>query len=83
MNLATTSRQSNNRLAERVFHTLQQLSCQRLRTVRCEARGTTIVLHGEARSYYFKQLAQTIAAKVPGVHYVVNKVRVAPTEEPQ
>ncbi len=55
---------------------MQRLGFRRLARVKCESRGTTIVLYGATSSYYQKQLAQTIAAKVPGVHHVINQLQV-------
>lgn len=55
---------------------MQRLGFHRLTRVRCESHGTTIVLRGTANSYYQKQLAQTIAAKIPGVHHVINQLQV-------
>lgn len=76
MFINATSEHSKDQLAERVWNSMQRLGVHRLTRVRCESRGTTIVLRGTANSYYQKQLAQTIAAKVPGVHHVINQLQV-------
>ncbi|TWU14514.1 BON domain protein [Symmachiella macrocystis] len=55
---------------------MQRLGSSRLSRVECESRGTTILLLGTTSTYYQKQLAQTIAGKVPGVHHVINQLRV-------
>lgn len=75
MQLETTLK---SELADRVRQSMRRLGGHRLQDVYCIARGTTIVLRGNASSFYRKQLAQVIAAKVPGVHYVINEVRVEP-----
>ncbi len=48
--------------------------------VRCELREGLAILHGEVASFYFKQMAQEIAMKVPGVELVVNKLEVSSYE---
>jgi osmotically-inducible protein OsmY len=44
--------------------------------VRCQDAGDRVVLEGRVDSYYLKQVCQTIAAKVPGVRRVENRLTV-------
>ena len=68
---------SANSIATRVKNSLLQLGYSQMRTVQCQAVGSTIVLTGELDSFYMAQVAQTIAAKVPGVRGVENRVNIA------
>lgn len=48
-----------------------------LRGVTCDFREGVLTLRGRVSSFYLKQLAQTLVAKVPGVEMVVNNVEVS------
>ena len=50
---------------------LRRLSCES-----CEQQDSTIILSGQLDSFYHSQVAQSIAAKVPGVGRVINQVQV-------
>ncbi len=47
-----------------------------LRKVRCDFHEGVLTLRGRVPSFYTKQLAQTLAARVPGVEEVVNRIEV-------
>ncbi len=55
---------------------LRQSSHSELRHVRCEFHEGALVLRGRVSSFYLKQLAQTLAAAVPGVQEIVNRIDV-------
>lgn len=63
-------------LIERVKSSFQGLGYPQLANVQCEAEASTIYLSGKLTSYYLKQIAQTIAIKVPGIRHVVNDIKV-------
>ena len=44
--------------------------------LRCRAEDSTLHLFGQVRSYYHKQIAQTIASELKGVEQVVNHIEV-------
>ena len=47
-----------------------------LREVACIAHDDEVHLHGRLPSYFLKQLAQEIAARVAGVRRVINRIDV-------
>lgn len=47
-----------------------------LRRISCEHRRGAIILEGRVRSYYMKQVAQTLIGNVPGVGTIVNCLEV-------
>lgn len=71
-----TIHESNQSIESRVARSLGRLGYQQLSDICCEANGSTIVLKGQLGSFYLAQMAQTIAAKVPGVRRVVNQVKI-------
>ncbi|MGD9855076.1 MAG: BON domain-containing protein [Planctomycetaceae bacterium] len=46
------------------------------RDIRCDFHEGVLILRGRVRSYYHKQIAQTIAAAVQGVGQVINHIEV-------
>ena len=46
----------------------------------CSSDGFTVRLTGTVSSFYYKAMAQTIAAKVPGVRRVANELQVVRDE---
>ena len=63
-------------LVERVKATFAGLGYPQLANVACDAQGSTIYFTGVLNSFYLKQIAQTLAIKVPGVRRVVNNIEV-------
>lgn len=53
-----------------------QLGYQQLNNIECEVEGNVLVLKGKLRSFYLKQVAQTVAIKIPGVASVRNQIEV-------
>ena len=46
-------------------------------TLRCEARGSQVTLHGVVSSYFQKQMAQETLRRVDGVEEVTNLLEVS------
>lgn len=74
MGMATIG--ADQRLASDVHRSLSQLGYPQLNRVECRVDGKHVQLRGELRSYYLKQVAQSVAAKVSGVEQVHNRIRV-------
>lgn len=53
-----------------------QLGYQQLNNIECELDGDVLVLSGKLKSFYLKQIAQTVAIKIPGVESVENRIEV-------
>ena len=65
---------SSSPIAERVKTSLNRLGNRQLGSLSCEQQDSTVILTGELGSFYDSQMAQVIAAKVPGVGRVINRV---------
>lgn len=63
-------------LVESVENSLARLGYMQLRAVRCHAQKATVRLSGNLSSYHLKQIAQTVAIRVPGVYQVINEIEV-------
>lgn len=63
-------------LERQVKNSFRGLGYPQLDRVECRVRRMTVYLRGTLGSFYLKQIAQTIAVKVPGVHQVVNEIEV-------
>ncbi|MCA8997372.1 MAG: BON domain-containing protein [Planctomycetaceae bacterium] len=61
-------------LAKRVERTLGETHYPSLSRLHVTEQEGTIVLAGHLRSFYLKQVAQTLVASVDGVRRVVNEV---------
>jgi hypothetical protein len=55
---------------------LQSSSHYFLRTVQCEFDGGVLTVRGRVPTFYLKQLAQALLARVPGVDRLVNRLDV-------
>jgi osmotically-inducible protein OsmY len=62
------------RLGASGYLALRRIACE------CECEGGVLCLRGCVRSQYLKQVAQTIAAAVEGVHRVDNRIEVVAAE---
>lgn len=51
-----------------------------LRALTCHCHQGTLVLRGWLPTYYLKQVARTLAARVPGVRAVVDEIEIAEPE---
>jgi BON domain len=69
----SSSRLDPARLAE---SRLRASSYPELRSVRCDFHEGVLTLRGRVSSFYTTQLAQTLAARIPGVEEVVNRIQV-------
>lgn len=74
MEMATIG--ADQRLASDVQQSLQKLGYPQLNKVECRAEGKAVQLRGKLRSFYLKQMAQNVAAKVSGVERVHNGIQV-------
>ena len=63
-------------LGRRVHLTMQRLGYSDLHGVQCVAYDGHIRLRGTLKSFYLKQVAQSIAMKTPGVRQVTNDISV-------
>jgi len=53
-----------------------QLGYQQLNGIKCEVEGSVLTLSGQLKSFYLKQIAQTVAVNIPGVSSVENLIEV-------
>jgi osmotically-inducible protein OsmY len=63
-------------VVDRIQRTLACLGYAQLNNIRCVANGDEITLNGQLDSYYLKQVAQSVAIKIPGVRNVRNDIQV-------
>ncbi len=68
---------TNQLLARRVSEAMQQVGFRQLAVLICKDEGSTVTLTGTTETYYLKQVAQTIAAKVAGVERIINDIVVS------
>jgi osmotically-inducible protein OsmY len=67
-----------SQIAAQVEQALRESGYSPLRNVRALATLSVVQLKGTVPSYYFKQLAQVTALRVPEVREVRNEVAVSP-----
>lgn len=58
---ATKYRRTDDDLRERIGRAFRESGYPRLRTLTVDVEGGMVVLRGRVPSYYFKQVAQTVA----------------------
>ena len=78
-NTAPQSSDSNSTalsLEDRVRLSFEQMGYPQLNAIKCTADGDRMLLTGVLRSYYLKQVAQSVAVKIPGVREVRNEIEV-------
>lgn len=63
-------------LEDRVRISFEQLGYPQLNAIQCQATGDQMLLTGELSSFYLKQIAQSVAVKIPGVRIVQNEIQV-------
>ena len=63
-------------LEDRVRISFEQLGYPQLNAIHCQAEGDTMRLSGSLKSFYLKQVAQSVAVKTPGVRSVENQITV-------
>jgi osmotically-inducible protein OsmY len=65
--------QSIAQLARRAF---EQIGYQQLSSLECFEEKGLLILRGRLNSFYLKQVAQSVAVKIPGVQLVQNEIEV-------
>ena len=65
------------RVSEQVSHAWQRSGYRDLRGLKCEFDGGIVTIRGQVGSYFLKQMAQAIAARVEGVKRINNQLHVA------
>ena len=63
-------------IAQLTRRAFEQLGYQQLSLVECLEEDGLLVLRGRLNSFYLKQVAQSVAVKVPGVQTVRNEIEV-------
>lgn len=63
-------------IADLVKVSLQGLGYPQIGKLSCKEENSIVILSGQLGSFYHSQMAQSIAAKVPGVSRVINQVNV-------
>ena len=76
MSIARIQLKSDRVMNEEVARSIRELSCRQIRDIECVSHNGVVTLGGTLASFYLKQVAQSIASKVPGVNRVVNEIRV-------
>lgn len=66
----------NRRLLNDTIGLLRSSGYRSLSSLRCEIAGDVVVISGEVRSYYLKQVAQTVILQAQKVKEVRNLVEV-------
>jgi osmotically-inducible protein OsmY len=75
--LEVVSRKSVDPVCSRVQQALRTSGYRDLYGLSCDYDGGVLVLTGEVGSYFLKQVAQTVAARVPGVAQIDNRLHVS------
>ncbi len=78
----THSVESGDR-GEEVAKALRENNVRFSRCVTCEYYEGLVILRGIVPSYYLKQIAQTVASKVPAIEQVDNRIEVFAAHEQQ
>ena len=74
--VAFNSGGESNPLEEQIKSCFNQLGYAQLNAVKCKVDGDQILLTGELDSFYLKQVAQSVAIKIPGIRNVQNDIQV-------
>ena len=64
-------------LERRVEITYNSMGYRNLQDVKCRCAGSHLTLTGKTSTFYLKQVAQVIAAKVAGVDTIENQIEVS------
>lgn len=67
---------SDEKLDQKVGKSIQQINYRQLHEIECHSKNGVVTRAGTLASFYFKQMAQVIAAKLPGVTRVINDIQV-------
>ena len=76
MSIARIQLKSDRVIKGEVARSIRELSCHQIRDVECVCQKGVVTLRGTLPTFYLKQVAQSIASKVPGVNRIVNDIRV-------
>ena len=71
------AKRADQQITDSVSHAWQRSGYMDLRGLECEFAGGTVTIKGQVGSYYLKQMAQAIAARVEGVSRINNQLQVA------
>ena len=63
-------------VVDQIRRTLSCLGYAQLNAVQCVLDGDEVLLTGKLDSFYLKQVAQSVAIKIPGVRNVRNEIQV-------
>ena len=63
-------------LQQRLRESFEQLGYPQLQAIECLVEGDTVRLTGQLDSFYLKQVAQSVAMKIAGPHFVQNLIEV-------
>ncbi len=72
---------TSNWIQEQIAQQLRASPYRELARTACRVYRGVAILDGDVSSYYMKQLAQTVALRVPGVLRIVNQIHVRTLEE--
>jgi len=61
---------------DRLRASFDQFGYPQLVGLHCSVNGDQVLLSGELNSFYLKQVAQSVAVKIPGVREVRNEIEV-------
>ena len=63
-------------LQQQLRESFEQLGYPQLQAIECTVEDDTIRLTGELDSFYLKQVAQSVAMKIAGPHFIQNLIEV-------
>ena len=63
-------------IAQQAERLLQASSYSALQQVSCRVDDGALTLHGAVPSYFLKQVAQSLVARLPMVHHINNRIAV-------
>ena len=72
---------AENATQERIQRELIENPHYQIRRTFCTYHDGVAVLHGYVRSYYMKQVAQSVVGQMEGVARVINQIQVAPASD--
>ena len=75
-NFPPETREEHPSVVDQIRRTLSCLGYAQLNAVQCVLNGDEVLLTGELNSFYLKQVAQSVAIKIPGVRNVRNEIQV-------
>lgn len=64
-------------LQQQLRESFEQLGYPQLQAIKCSVKDGTVRLTGRLDSFYLKQVAQSVAMKIAGPHFVENQIEVS------